>query len=51
MGLGYAGSEAVSTMVKTYKERRDFLVQRLQALEGVKLSVPQVCFVLLEHMS
>jgi len=51
MGLGYAGSEAVSTMVKAYKERRDFLVQRLQALEGVKLSVPQGAFYLFPDFS
>jgi hypothetical protein len=32
----------VATMVKAFLERRDFLVQRLQALDGVKLSVPEV---------
>ncbi|GLJ49920.1 hypothetical protein SUGI_1061320 [Cryptomeria japonica] len=51
LGLGYAGGEVVSTMVKAFKERRDFLVKRLQALEGVKLSVPQGAFYLFPDFS
>eukprot|EP01018_Ginkgo_biloba_P038715 Gb_00324 [translate_table: standard] len=51
LGLGYAGGDAVSTMVRAFKERRDFLVQRLQALEGVKLSVPQGAFYLFPDFS
>ena len=42
MELGHAGGEHVATMVKAFKERRDFLVKRLKALDGVKLSVPEV---------
>lgn len=42
LGLGYAGGEAVATMVKAFKERRDYLVQTFGELEGVKISVPQV---------
>lgn len=42
LGLGYAGGEAVSTMVKAFRERRDFLVKSLGELEGVKISEPQV---------
>ena len=42
MELGHAGGEHVGTMVKAFEERRDFLVKRLKALDGVKLSVPQV---------
>lgn len=40
--LGHAGGEHVAVMVKAFEERRDFLVGRLKALDGVKLSVPQV---------
>lgn len=42
LGLGYAGGEAVSTMVKAFQERRDFLVKSFGELEGVKISEPQV---------
>lgn len=42
LGLGYAGGEAVSTMVKAFRERRDFLVKSFGELEGVKMSEPQV---------
>lgn len=42
LGLGYAGGEAVSTMVKAFRERRDFLVKSFGELEGVKISEPQV---------
>ncbi|KAH9295942.1 hypothetical protein KI387_039530, partial [Taxus chinensis] len=51
LGLGYAGGEVVSTMVKAFKERRDMLVERLQALDGVKLSVPQGAFYLFPDFS
>ncbi|CAK9273631.1 unnamed protein product [Sphagnum jensenii] len=51
LGLGYAGGEAVATMVKAFLERRDFLVQRLQALDGVKLSVPEGAFYLFPDFS
>ncbi|XP_020522046.1 bifunctional aspartate aminotransferase and glutamate/aspartate-prephenate aminotransferase isoform X2 [Amborella trichopoda] len=46
LGLGYAGGEAVSTMVAAFKERRDFLVQRFKAIDGVKVSEPQGAFYL-----
>lgn len=42
LGLGYAGGEAVATMVKAFRERRDFLVKSFKEMEGVKISVPQV---------
>lgn len=42
LGLGYAGGEAISTMVKAFRERRDFLVKSFGELEGVKISEPQV---------
>lgn len=42
LGLGFAGGEAVSTMVKAFRERRDFLVKTFGELDGVKISEPQV---------
>lgn len=42
LGLGYAGGEVVSKMVKAFRERRDFLVKSFGELEGVKMSEPQV---------
>lgn len=47
LGLGYAGGEAVSTMVKAFRERRDFLVKSLSEIDGVKISEPQVQTLLL----
>lgn len=44
--LGFAGGEAVTTMVKAFRERRDFLVQSFGAMEGVKISEPQGAFYL-----
>eukprot|EP00250_Pteridium_aquilinum_P006380 c16319_g2_i1 orf=58-1530(+) len=49
--LGYAGGEHVAVMVKAFQERRDFLVERFQALDGVKLSVPQGAFYLFPDFS
>ncbi|KAK4483624.1 hypothetical protein RD792_010824 [Penstemon davidsonii] len=46
LGLGYAGGEAVSTMVKAFRERRDVLVKSFGELEGVKISEPQGAFYL-----
>lgn len=42
LGLGYAGGEAVSAMVKAFWERRDFLVKSFGELDGVRISEPQV---------
>ena len=42
LGMGYAGGEAVATMVKAFRERRDFLVKSFGELEGVKISEPKV---------
>ncbi|GMP26183.1 hypothetical protein CsSME_00002741 [Camellia sinensis var. sinensis] len=44
--LGYAGGEAVSTMVKAFQERRDYLVKSFGELKGVKISEPQGAFYL-----
>ncbi|XP_057501754.1 bifunctional aspartate aminotransferase and glutamate/aspartate-prephenate aminotransferase [Actinidia eriantha] len=46
LGLGYAGGETVSTMVKAFQERRDYLVKSFGELEGVKISEPQGAFYL-----
>ncbi|KAL8047190.1 hypothetical protein ABFX02_08G223500 [Erythranthe guttata] len=46
LGLGYAGGEAVSVMVKAFRERRDFLVKSFGELDGVKISEPQGAFYL-----
>ncbi|KAJ9670790.1 hypothetical protein PVL29_026992 [Vitis rotundifolia] len=46
LGMGYAGGEAVSTMVKAFRERRDFLVKSFGELESVKISEPQGAFYL-----
>lgn len=51
LGLGYAGGEAVSTMVKAFRERRDFLVRSFGQLEGVKISEPQGAFYLFIDLS
>lgn len=42
LGLGYAGGETAFTMVKAFKERRDYLVKSFGELDGVKTSEPQV---------
>ncbi|KAJ0972040.1 hypothetical protein J5N97_019999 [Dioscorea zingiberensis] len=46
LGLGYAGGETVSTMVKAFQERRDFLLKSFGELKGVKISKPQGAFYL-----
>ncbi|KAL5175662.1 Bifunctional aspartate aminotransferase and glutamate/aspartate-prephenate aminotransferase [Glycine soja] len=46
LGLGHAGGEAVSTMVKAFRERRDFLVKSFREIDGVKISEPQGAFYL-----
>ncbi|XP_057969896.1 bifunctional aspartate aminotransferase and glutamate/aspartate-prephenate aminotransferase [Malania oleifera] len=46
LGLGYAGGEAISIMVKAFRERRDFLIKSFREIEGVKISEPQGAFYL-----
>ncbi|KAL0547597.1 hypothetical protein IC582_017537 [Cucumis melo] len=46
LGMGYAGGEAVATMVKAFRERRDYLVKSFGELAGVKISEPQGAFYL-----
>nr|CAB3474930.1 unnamed protein product [Digitaria exilis] len=49
--LGYAGGETVSTMVKAFQERRDYLVKKFRELPGVKISEPQGAFYLFINFS
>ncbi|XP_022136875.1 bifunctional aspartate aminotransferase and glutamate/aspartate-prephenate aminotransferase [Momordica charantia] len=46
LGMGYAGGEAVATMVKAFRERRDSLVKSFGEIPGVKISEPQGAFYL-----
>ncbi|XP_057540052.1 bifunctional aspartate aminotransferase and glutamate/aspartate-prephenate aminotransferase [Amaranthus tricolor] len=46
LGMGKAGGEAVATMVKAFRERRDFLIRGFSELDGVKISDPQGAFYL-----
>lgn len=46
LGLGHAGGETVATMVKAFRDRRDYLVDNLGDLEGVKISEPKGAFYL-----
>ncbi|PON65288.1 Glycine dehydrogenase (decarboxylating) [Parasponia andersonii] len=51
LGLGHAGGEPVATMVKAFKERRDFLARSFGELEGVKISESQGAFYLFLDVS
>ncbi|CAI9282283.1 unnamed protein product [Lactuca saligna] len=51
LGMGYAGGEAVSQMVKAFRERRDFLVKAFRELNGVKISEPQGAFYIFLDLS
>ncbi|XP_021734802.1 bifunctional aspartate aminotransferase and glutamate/aspartate-prephenate aminotransferase-like [Chenopodium quinoa] len=46
LGMGKAGGKEVANMVSAFKDRRDFLVNRLKDLQGVKTSDPQGAFYL-----
>ncbi|BBN12578.1 hypothetical protein Mp_5g21220 [Marchantia polymorpha subsp. ruderalis] len=51
LNLGYAGGEVVAEMVAAFRQRRDSMVKKLQAMDGVKLSVPQGAFYLFPDFS
>ncbi|KAG6555597.1 hypothetical protein Mapa_002832 [Marchantia paleacea] len=51
LNLGYAGGEVVAEMVKAFRQRRDSMVKKLKAMDGVKLSVPQGAFYLFPDFS
>ncbi|KAF9663622.1 hypothetical protein SADUNF_Sadunf17G0070600 [Salix dunnii] len=40
IGLGYAGGEVVSTVVRAFREQRDFLITSSGEMEGVGISEP-----------
>ena len=42
LGMGYAGGQTVATMVKAFRERRDYLIQAFRELDGIKINEPQV---------
>lgn len=51
LGLGPAGGEAVQHMLQAFEERRDFVMQRLHAIEGLTVVQPQGAFYVLPDMS
>ncbi|KAG5611622.1 hypothetical protein H5410_022903 [Solanum commersonii] len=51
LGLGYAGGEAVATMLKAFRERRDFLVKSFVEIDSVKISEPRGAFYLFIDLS
>lgn len=51
LGLGYAGGEAVATMLKAFRERRDFLVKSFGEIDSVKISEPRGAFYLFIDLS
>jgi bifunctional aspartate aminotransferase and glutamate/aspartate-prephenate aminotransferase len=50
LALGPRGGEAVQLMVDSFRERRDYLVARLRAVEGVQLDVPAGAFYVLPRV-
>ncbi|KAJ3681522.1 hypothetical protein LUZ60_016011 [Juncus effusus] len=51
LNLGFAGGEAVLTMVKAFQQRRNFLVKSFKELPGIKISEPQGAFYLFVDFS
>ena len=49
--LGFRGGAAVGEMVAAFKQRRDFLVTRLQAVPGIHLDEPQGAFYVFPKVS
>lgn len=49
--LGPGGGEAVLAMKLEYQKRRDYIVERLLAIDGVKIAVPEGAFYVLPDMS
>jgi len=44
LNMGVAGGEPVAEMVKAFEERRNFVVERLRNIEGIKLGSPDGAF-------
>lgn len=51
LALGPAGGEPGFAMIKAFKERRDFVVKRLCAVEGIVLAEPQGAFYAFPNVS
>jgi len=49
--MGVAGGEPVAVMVEAFKQRRDYVVSRLQAVEGIKLNPPDGAFYVMPDVS
>eukprot|EP00239_Pterosperma_sp_CCMP1384_P006988 CAMPEP_0197857278 /NCGR_PEP_ID=MMETSP1438-20131217/30180_1 /TAXON_ID=1461541 /ORGANISM="Pterosperma sp., Strain CCMP1384" /LENGTH=415 /DNA_ID=CAMNT_0043473055 /DNA_START=14 /DNA_END=1261 /DNA_ORIENTATION=- len=51
LDLGPAGGEPVAEMLTAFRERRDYVVERLQGFSGVKVVVPEGAFYVLPDVS
>lgn len=51
LALGPAGGKPVQEMVTAFEQRRDFVMQRLQAIKGLTIAPPQGAFYVLPDMS
>lgn len=51
LALGPRGGPHVAKMIEAFRERRDYVVQRLQAIPGVRLAAPQGAFYVLPDMT
>ena len=51
LGLGLHGGELVGRMVSAFKERRDYVVARLKAIPGIKLTEPEGAFYVFPDVS
>lgn len=46
-----AGGEPVATMCAAFEKRRDYVVRRLKAIEGIKLAAPEGAFYVFPDVS
>lgn len=51
LALGRMGGEPVAKMIRAFQERRNYVVDRLRQIEGVKLAEPLGAFYVLPEMS
>jgi aspartate/glutamate/aspartate-prephenate aminotransferase len=49
--LGFAGGEPVAEMVSSFEKRRDFVVERLRKIDGIKLGSPDGAFYVMPDVS
>ena len=50
LALGPQGGEPVAKMIRAFQERRNYVVERLRQIEGVKLAEPTGAFYVLPEM-